>query len=123
MPTDADYELLRTCPAFDGHRRGTDAILEWAEKHFDASVYWSNKVYGEQGVKEGDEYAQWSLGWKFGGMMLDFTPKPVDTDEQKINARRCAALFIYLYSKRVEVSIASRCADCYVSGTGETRSI
>lgn len=124
-PTKEQYERLKSCPDFTGKRKDTDAIIAFAEEHFDAKIYWSDKAYTykkgfDKPIERQDPiYAQWGLVWTFGALQLDFTPKPVDTEEQKIDARRCAALLIYLWSHKVDVGIAIRCASCYVSGTSE----
>ena len=101
-------KLLNDCPEFDDFNH--EEILAWASENLEARVEWSDEAVGPKGRVKGPQYALWSLIWKPGVIGFDHLPKL--EDEEK--ARKTAALFIYLWCKGIEASIASRLADSYV---------
>ena len=101
-------KLLDNCPEFDDFNH--EEILAWASENLEARVEWSDEAVGPKGRVQGPQYALWSLIWKPGVIGFDHLPKL--EDEEK--ARKTAALFIYLWCKGIEASIASRLADSYV---------
>lgn len=81
-----------------------EPILEWAE----AKVEYNDKfVDGEGTVECMPEYGSYGLAWKHGYMNLDYAMHAEEA------ARKCAALFIYLYTRGVDCSIAIFCARLY----------
>lgn len=86
-------------------------ILEWAE----AKVEYNDEFISNGVVKKMPEYGSYSLTWKNGVMHLDY-----DKD-QGDKARKCAALFIYLWTRGVDCSIAISCARLYTENVTITR--
>jgi hypothetical protein len=90
-----------------------EPILEWAE----AKVIYSDEFVdcSDGSIEHKPEWGSWTLCWKEGVMRLDYS-KP---EEQK--ARKCAALFIYLWTRGVECSIAISCARLYADNVSIKR--
>lgn len=85
-----------------------EVILEWA----DAKIEWFDGTFVNAAGKEKvyPHYACWGMTWKFGSISL------VDNYSKSISAERArilAALFIYLYTRGIEVSVALRCMEGY----------
>lgn len=81
-----------------------EPILEWAE----AKVEYNDEFVSDGIITKMPEYGSYSLIWKNGVMHLDY-----DKDQEE-KARKCAALFIYLWTRGVDCSIAINCARSYV---------
>lgn len=86
-----------------------DSILLWA----DAKVEWDNGtlVDGEGNERVDPRFAGWGLVWRFGFMFLHSDPS--NNALSCVKARQIAALFIYLWTRNIEVSVAMRCAENY----------
>lgn len=82
-----------------------EPILEWAE----AKVKYNDEFISDGIITKMPEYGSYNLVWKNGVMHLDY-----DKD-QGDKARMCAALFIYLWTRGVDCSIAINCARSYVN--------
>ena len=80
-----------------------EPILEWAE----AKVEYNDEFVSNDTVIKMPEYGSYGLSWKNGYMNLDYG---IQAEEA---ARKCAALFIYLYTRGVDCSIAISCARLY----------
>jgi hypothetical protein len=89
-------------PEFD--HNDFEPILEWA----DAKIVVSRPedvlgvVYSDPG--------SYSLVWEHGVIGFDFTEDIANMEQ----ARRAAALFIYLWTRGVEAAIAEHCAAAYI---------
>lgn len=97
------------CPDFDDD--DFEPILEWAE----ASVEWSDVMVNPKTEKRTrrPELAHWSMCWKPG--FIGFCSLKENTETDKIRARCASALFIYLWCKGVEASVAAHSAEAYVN--------
>lgn len=83
-----------------------EEILKAAE----ATVEYSDEfVDGNDKVTHLPEFGHWSLCWKHGFIGFDAIEK-----DNEVDAKKAAALFIYLWSKGVRASIADRAAEAYV---------
>lgn len=80
-----------------------EPILEWAE----AKVEYNDEFVSHGIVTKMPEYGSYGLSWKNGHMHLDY-----DKDQEE-KARKCSALFIYLWTRGVNCSIAISCARLY----------
>lgn len=92
----------------EGNDSGVESILKWAN----AKIEWADGTFVNGGGEEVayPQYACWMLSWEFGSISL------VDNYSKSISAERArtlAALFIYLYTRGVEVSVALRCMEGY----------
>lgn len=101
--------ITENSPEFykDG-KYNTESILAWAN----AKVEWSDGAFVDGDGKEHfyPLCVCWTLSWKFGSISL------VDNYSKSISAERArilAALFIYLYTRGIEVSVALRCMEGY----------
>lgn len=85
-----------------------EAILKWS----DAKVEWDEGIFinGAGEKKLYPQYACWGMNWKFGTISIANNYSKSTSAER---ARTLAALFIYLYTRGVEVSIALRCMEGY----------
>ena len=82
-----------------------EPILEYNE----AKVEYNDEfIDGLGNISKMPEYGSYNLIWKNGVMHLDYGIN----DREK--ARKCAALFIYLWLKGVACDIAISCARTYV---------
>ena len=94
------------CPDFDYF--DFEKILEWGK----AKVAYTDTVYHVKTKttrKLDEKHCHWTLIWHKGFIGFDTINKR--EDEEK--ARRASALFIYLWCKGVEASIADKCASLY----------
>lgn len=102
--------ITENSPEFytEGNDSGIESILKWAN----AKVEWTDGTFVNSAGEEVKypKFACWMLSWKFGSISL------VDNYSKSISAERArilAALFIYLYTRGVEVSVALRCMEGY----------
>lgn len=102
-------EEVGESPDFDVYNiKSIDSILLWAN----AKVVWDEGILvdGEGNEIVDPRFAGWSLSWPCGCMQLCASNSPLKGCDK---ARKTAALFIYLWTRGVEVSIAIRCAESY----------
>lgn len=98
------------CPKFDYFEY--DKILEWAKQYNAVVTYENTFVDGEGNVRTNDKMGHWTLVWKYG-----FIGFMVFKKEEEEQAKRAAALFIYLWDNGVSADIAERCAEVYAKYT------
>lgn len=90
-----------------------EPILEWAEaevKYTEEFIDCSTKE-----IVYKTDYGSYYLEWREGVIVLNF---PKDQEEK---ARKCAALFIYLWTRGIDCSIAISCARLYTDNVSIKR--
>lgn len=81
-----------------------EPILEWAN----ATVEYNDQfIDGEGTISTIEEFGGYSLIWKHGVIHLGYNK------EEREKARMSAALFIYLWTRGVDCSIAESCSILY----------
>lgn len=93
-----------------------EKVLAWAKEHCNAEVYWietpERKVTRPSGKEQTmPAWTSWGFSWHH-GFISDLTPKK----ENEPKARLMAALFIYLWLKKVPVELARDLA-CFYANT------
>lgn len=96
-------------PSFDYFNY--EPILEWAE----AKVEYNDEFVSHGTINKLPEFGSYSLIWKNGVMHLDYNKDQIE------KARKCAALFIYLWTRGVDCSIAISCARLYTDNVSIKR--
>lgn len=94
------------CPEWDDEY--WEKILEWDESEV---VYEDTFGNDQKGYHKNPELAHWTL-YRHDGFIGMMQYKKLE-DERK--ARRCAALFVYLWNIGVPAKHANALADCYAS--------
>lgn len=92
-------------PAFD------DETYEDILKVADVDVRFGDEfVDGHGNVKRIPEYGAWAMSWEYGFITFD----SICDKDQEQDARKAAAMFVYLWCNGIQASIAERLAESYV---------
>jgi hypothetical protein len=104
---EAKAEILQVMPDWDNFKY--QKLWDFIVNNRKAWLEWSDISVGPRGEWPMPENLQhWTFGWQYGFIGLDGFKK-----EEEELARKAACLFVYLWSRGVEASLADNCAKAY----------